>query len=111
ATYHRGTSTECPPKPRDGEDFRWERLTMVGPVELDGRRIGTLLLQRDLDDVRGRLAIGGVTLAMLLVVATFVGLLVGSALQRGFTTPLLELAATARAVSATKDYSLRAPKA
>ncbi len=108
ATYHRGTGSECPPMPQAGEDFGWRRLTMVVPVTLDNRPVGMLLLQRDLDDVRDRLAIGIATLAVLLVIATVVGLLVGSSLQRTFTQPLLDLAGTARIVSASKDYSLRA---
>jgi signal transduction histidine kinase/CheY-like chemotaxis protein len=75
---------------------------------LEGRRVGRLVVERDLTDVTDRAAVGGVILAALFVLATVLAGLLGVRMQRIVADPLLQLADTARRVSESKDYSLRA---
>lgn len=108
ATYFRNGAGSCPGTPADFLDVGWTAARLAGPVMLERNRIGTLLLERDMSDLRRRIAIGGATVAGLLVVATLMALLIGARLQRAITRPLLQLADTARRVSGSSDYSLRA---
>jgi signal transduction histidine kinase len=108
ATHHRDADGTCPAVPADTFEMGWQQATLVQPITLENRRIGTLLLQRSLDDVRNRIVIGGMILAALFVFATMVALYVGSRMQRAIADPLLQLADTARAVSLTDDYPGRA---
>jgi signal transduction histidine kinase/ActR/RegA family two-component response regulator len=110
AMYANGTEGECPALPADVASVGWSVARLVGPIALDGRRIGTLLIERDLADLRGRVAIAGGTVAALLVLATLMALMIGARMQRAIATPLLALADTARSVSASSQYSLRAPE-
>jgi signal transduction histidine kinase/ActR/RegA family two-component response regulator len=109
ATYHRGPETSCPSKPADGTTFGWTEARLVAPVVLDGSRLGTIFIHRELADVYVRMVVGFAALAVLLVICTTVAVAIGNRLQRSIADPLLHLADTARAISDTKDYSLRAP--
>src|SRR5688572_13143345 len=68
ATYFRdGGGGGCPPVSGDELEVAWGEARIVAPVDFGGRRIGTLLIMRDLRDVIERLSIGGGILAALLV--------------------------------------------
>ena len=109
ATYHRAARGVCPvPNPPDETTYAWDEARVTVPVMYEESRVGTLFLQREFGDVFERLVIGGVTLASLLVLCTLVAVVVGSRLQRSIADPLLDLAAIARRVSDTRDYTLRA---
>jgi signal transduction histidine kinase/ActR/RegA family two-component response regulator len=108
ATYFRdGPGGGCPPLSGDELEVAWREARIVAPIDFDRRRIGTLLIVRDLDDVIERLSIGGGILSALLVLAVALAALIGHRMQRTIADPLLTLAKTARVVSETKDYSLR----
>jgi len=107
ATYFRDGRGGCPPVPGDELEVAWREARIVAPVDFERRRIGTLLIMRDLSDVVERLSIGGGILTALLVLAVALAALIGHRMQRTIADPLLALAKTARVVSETKDYSLR----
>jgi signal transduction histidine kinase/CheY-like chemotaxis protein len=107
ATYFRDGQGGCPPVSGDELVVAWREARIVAPVDFGRQRIGTLLITRDLSDVIERLSIGGGILAGLLVLAVALAALIGHRMQRTIADPLLALAATARLVSETKDYSLR----
>jgi signal transduction histidine kinase/CheY-like chemotaxis protein len=107
ATYFRDGQGGCPPVSGDELEVAWREARIVTPVDFGGERIGTLLINRDLNDVIERLSIGGGILAGLLVLAVALAALIGHRMQRTIADPLMALAATARLVSETKDYSLR----
>jgi signal transduction histidine kinase/CheY-like chemotaxis protein len=107
ATYFRGSGA-CPTLPADSARVGAEKAILVAPIVFEGnRRIGTLLLERTLQDVRDRLAVGGLILMTLFILATFAALAAAARMQRAIADPLLQLASTARAVTATDDYSGR----
>jgi signal transduction histidine kinase/CheY-like chemotaxis protein/HPt (histidine-containing phosphotransfer) domain-containing protein len=92
----------------EGARFASEYLEVSRPVVLDGRRIGTVYLRSDLSELARR-----IRQYMLILVSVFLGactvawLLVWR-LQRQVWRPIVDLACTARQVSETKDYSIRA---
>jgi signal transduction histidine kinase/CheY-like chemotaxis protein len=107
ATYFRSGGGACPPLPPDLLDVGWRSARIVAPVAIADRRIGTLLIERDLTDVIERLSVGSGILLSLLILAVLLAALIGQRMQRTIADPLLALANTARVVSETKDYSLR----
>ena len=107
ATYFRDGEGACPPAAADMLEVGWGDARIVAPINFDGRRIGTVLIHRDLSDVIERLSVLGAILSALLVFAVLLAALIGHRMQRTIADPLLALAKTARVVSETKDYSLR----
>jgi signal transduction histidine kinase/ActR/RegA family two-component response regulator len=85
-------------------------LEIVQSVELDGSPVGTIQLTadtRELDArIRQTLAIG----TAVLVSGALLAWALGALLLRALSRPILGLAALARRVSETQDYSLRARK-
>ena len=77
----------------------------------DGERIGTVYLSRDLADLHRRVRVGVAMVLALLLVATGAAYLAGSRMQQLIVSPLLDLAETARRISSSRDYSLRATAA
>jgi signal transduction histidine kinase len=85
----------------------WRDGQIIAPIYIGPRRVGSLLIHRDLRDVVERLSVLGGIMTALLAFAVLVAALVGHRMQRTIADPLLALANTARVVSETKNYSLR----
>ncbi len=83
-------------------------ISVLRPVELEGRRIGTLMLQSDTGPLRERLRTQALTGLLVLGGALLVALLVSARLQRLISRPILELAETADRIARGPDFSLRA---
>jgi signal transduction histidine kinase/CheY-like chemotaxis protein len=109
AAYRRDQGTACPTaRPADEITYGWDEARVSVPIIYAGSPIGTLFLRREFGDVLERLVVGAGTVAILLVLCTFVALLIGSRLQRSIADPLLDLAGIARRISDSRDYALRA---
>ena len=116
AKYQRGRS--CPAALPDAADtgFSWsgfgvvENVIATGVTEVprEGKVVGWLYLERDIDDIYARLRVEGLTVLGLLLLAIVISFLLSSRLQRAVADPLLELAETTRRISSSRDYSLRA---
>lgn len=90
--------------------FGLRRLLLFRSIVLDKQKIGTLYLESDVGELyslAGWYLIIGITIlgGSLLVVG-----LLGARLQRTVSEPVLSLAATAKTVSESKDYSVRVRK-
>jgi signal transduction histidine kinase/CheY-like chemotaxis protein len=107
AIYQRDIGAACPSTP-PAPQFGWAEFVLTAPVEIDGGRVGTLFMSRELTDMADRLRIGGLTVAGLLLLAIGVASLIASRMQRSIAFPLLQLADTARAISTGRNHSLRA---
>ena len=105
--YVRDASFQCPTAPPPTR-VGWGHIDWVEPIEYQGERVGTLFIGRDLDDLTARLQVGAATLIGLLLVAIAAAFVVARRMQRAVTSPLLRLADTAKAISGTRDYTLRA---
>jgi signal transduction histidine kinase/ActR/RegA family two-component response regulator len=106
--FERRDSGGCPPQPPAVSAFGWSRYDVVEPVFSANDRVGTLFISRQLSDVTDRMQYGAATMFGLLVLAILAASSIARGMQRSISTPLLDLADTARAISSTRDYSLRA---
>jgi signal transduction histidine kinase len=99
--------------PRAASDraiFQDGHLLVFRRIVLDGKTIGTVHIESDLDELQVRLRryiaiVMGVTAAALLI-----ALLLLSPLQGIISRPVLDMVATARRISEQKDFSVRASK-
>ena len=97
----------CPAAPPPRNSFGWNTYEVVADITYDGEKAGVFYLSRDLRDVHRRLVIGGTTIVGLLLLAVAAALALAHRMQRSISEPLLDLADTARRVSASRDYSIR----
>jgi signal transduction histidine kinase/DNA-binding response OmpR family regulator len=85
-------------------------LILTRPVAYDDVQAGTLVLACDLRGLYASLR-SDVLLSILPgILASTAALLIALRLQRGLTRPIADLVKTARHVSQSRDYSVRAPK-
>ncbi len=106
-----GQEDECPPPgPGDpaGVVDRGESWTVVEPVMLDGKRIGTFFLNADFAGPRGELqrVYASVTTAVFTGSLLLV-ILLTMKLQKLITRPIKSLATASNAVARDRDYSVR----
>lgn len=98
--------------PHDGYRFEGQFLVGVEPVvEGAGKRLGTLYLRADMRFIRGQLLAYTGMAVLGLAGALLLAYFISKILQKRISTPILALAATARAVSERRDYSVRAGRA
>ena len=93
----------------DGNRFTPTRLVDYQPILMDGRRLGTLYLEADRGAIYQRLRVYGGLLALLAAFSFVLAYTLSARLQREISRPILDLTATARAVS-QGNYSLRATR-
>jgi diguanylate cyclase (GGDEF)-like protein/PAS domain S-box-containing protein len=98
-----------PTKPRPmGASFENGSLSVVQPILLRGRLIGTLFLKESMAESNRRQRTYMEVVCLALLGALGLGLLLTLRMQRSITGPLAELSQVARLVSTEKDYSMRA---
>ncbi|MDE2060092.1 MAG: HAMP domain-containing protein [candidate division NC10 bacterium] len=110
ATYHRGDRQPevIPLRPRaDGDTLEGTRLTLFRPIVLDHERIGTIWLQSDLQEVARHLILYAIVTIVVLLASSAVAFFVSSRLQEVISEPIQHLVRTVKAVSETRDYSVR----
>jgi len=104
-----GAGAGCPPgAPADELRFTSTSLIVRRPIVLDGRRIGTLVLLYDLDEVYSRIRQYGQIVLLVLLGSSIFAFLLSSKLRAIIAEPISHLAEATRMVSATRDYSIRA---
>jgi len=94
--------------PPPGYYFEHSSVLVVRPILLNGEDIGTLLVRCDLFGAYSNIRTNVGIVVLVILLSFLVALLFTARLQRGISAPLLELAATARQVSAGQNYSVRA---
>jgi signal transduction histidine kinase len=106
-----GATMECPPVSASQEIRMVDGyITATRPVFLEKRRIGTLVLLYDLGEIWDRAKLFGITVVIVLLLSVAMAWLLSSRLRAVVANPVSQLARVATAVSATKDYSIRAQK-
>lgn len=80
------------------------------PVFMGGNKVGQIVLFSELNQWREGLSARLVTAAGLFLLSLLVVALVSSFLQQVVTTPVIKLANTARSITSTQNYNLRAAK-
>ena len=113
ATYRSKDSIWNTPETQpDWEGFRFERAYVTGlqPVIHEGTRLGSLYLASNMQAMYERFTLYIGIAALVVAVSFLVAYLLSNRLQKNLSRPILDLAATARAVSENTDYSVRAKK-
>jgi signal transduction histidine kinase len=97
-----------PPEMTGNHLFTAQHLLVAEPVQFEGKRIGTLLIQADLREIddRQRRYVGLVV--VVLAGSLLLAMTISRLIEKTISRPILHLAETARAVSQDKDYSVRA---
>jgi two-component system, sensor histidine kinase and response regulator len=113
ASYRRSGTSEkfAPPTPKsDGGAFVKDHLILFQKVVFDGQTVGTVYLDSDLGEAQSRLKRFVAIVVAIMFGTSLFAFWFSSKLQRVISGPILKLAGTARAVSAEKNYAVRAVK-
>jgi signal transduction histidine kinase/ActR/RegA family two-component response regulator len=94
----------------DGYRFADGLLIGVQPVVQNGRRMGTLYLESDLDEIYEHFELFGATGVLITLVCAVAAYLISRRLQALISRPILALATTAQTVSERRDYAVRASR-
>lgn len=114
ATYPANLPVNALPHALEQDGFRFEHSYLIGfePIrEGNNRRLGTVYLKSNLNALYKRIWLYSLVAAGMTAVSFMVAYLLSKVLQQQISKPVLALAATAKAVSEQRDYSVRAHKA
>lgn len=105
--------------PPDGTHFGGGYLTVVRPIILNGKRIGTILLCADLQAMYDRLNVFALVAALVWIFSILGGLAFSTLLQRAISQPIVALNEAVRVVTervvaeqggaGREDYTVRLP--
>ncbi|MBI4390129.1 MAG: HAMP domain-containing protein [Nitrospinae bacterium] len=90
--------------------FIGDHMEIVQPILLEGETVGTIYLRAHLQEFDNRIKTTLLTVGSIFVFTLLVTFFVGVKLQRIISQPILSLAETAREISRSPDYSIRAIK-
>ncbi|MGH9783501.1 MAG: PAS domain S-box protein [Terriglobia bacterium] len=106
-----GSPRGCPQTAEaDSERIAGSSLFRSHPIILDGKRIGSLYFHYELGEIASRRKLYAALVGGIALVSMLVAFILSSRLRRLISEPITQLAGSARAVSETKDYSIRAEK-
>ena len=98
---------ETGPKASDVERFESNRLIVFHQINKDGV-VGSVFLESDLQELHQQFEAGLGIVSLFMIASSVVTWFLSSWLVRVITRPIFSLAETARAVTAQKNYSVRA---
>jgi signal transduction histidine kinase/ActR/RegA family two-component response regulator/HAMP domain-containing protein len=112
AVYPRGNAVSgFPARAQDASAaYRFEGSYLVGflPVVEGGRRLGTLFVRSDVRAISDRIRVYGGIVTVLIAASALLAYAISRQLQHRISRPILALAEVATAISARRDYSVRA---
>jgi PAS domain S-box-containing protein len=109
--WRQNRPAECPPAGEpEGLRFGSTALTVSHAVELSGRRIGTLVLLYDLDEIAERMRLYGAIVLGVLLVSSLIAFWLSSSMRSVIETAISHLVRATTSVAETSDYSVRAQK-
>ncbi len=105
------TGGYVPPKePRTGVAWTSDSLSFGETVFLEGKPVGTIYIEDDLNDVHSRMIHFAWTSGVMALACLFFVYLLSMRLRQTIARPVYELAAIARQVASGSNYALRAPE-
>jgi diguanylate cyclase (GGDEF)-like protein len=110
ASYQRDDSVSSWTLPFDESGYIDGEFYAVLPIILEGAPIGSILIVSDQTYWKQRQLFHLFTVLGVLLISFVVALLISRRLQRAVTDPVLKLAETARHITRSNDYSMRAKK-
>lgn len=109
ASFANDPRLHCPPQPESpGHYNEGTKQTVVTAVELTGERVGTLRVTQTLQPLRDALLRQVAITVGIMVLSFAVSFGVALRMQGSISGPITALASTARRVTETRDYDLRA---
>jgi len=101
----------CPANaPSDGMERLADSVRVTQPVAISGRRMGTIYVQGNLDELTFQMQVQAMAAAAGFVIGLLAAVGIASRLERVISAPLRSLSETAARISEGNDYTLRAPK-
>jgi signal transduction histidine kinase/CheY-like chemotaxis protein len=112
AEYHRpGVQRPCPPPlEQDEAGFADGGMFVFRHIHFERQHVGTIYVESDLEDLKTRIKHFLWGDLILLVLSGLLAYVMAARLQSLISGPVMHLAETARAVSADKEYTIRAQK-
>ncbi|QDU55257.1 ATP-binding protein [Aeoliella mucimassa] len=112
AYSHSKTSIDPPAAPTEmGHAFLGKNLLSVAsPIESDDEVIGTIYIVANLDALNREIFDYSVIVLVVVLICSGITYLVCAPLQQSIAGPILDLANTAKRISAEEDYSIRVTK-
>ena len=111
AQYFASRSLRCPGTlDRTAQTGPGDELSIIQPVLLNGRPIGTIVLFYDLGEVNERIRLYGGTIAGVFLVAMVLAVLLSNRLRAVISASITHLVRATTSVSQTGDYAVRAEK-
>jgi len=95
-----------PKLPLPGIVWTSDSLSYTEAVYLDGKPVGTIYLEDDLNDVRSRMVHFAKGLAVMAGICLLIVYVLSTWLRKGITRPIYDLAWTARCVASRNDYNV-----
>jgi signal transduction histidine kinase/CheY-like chemotaxis protein len=109
ATFARPDAAPAPAQPRaEGHVIEGNSLRMWRRIEVDGKSIGTIYLESNLEHINERLTRYATILLGVLLLCLLVTFVLASHVQGTIARPIEELTRVAQTVSREGDYSVRA---
>jgi signal transduction histidine kinase/ActR/RegA family two-component response regulator/HAMP domain-containing protein len=103
-----------PPVPQPGDaseiDFGADKLALFHPVDFMGQPLGSIYIRSDLGAIREQMERYAAFFIWFIFATAGTMYFLSKRLQKSISEPIVQLAKTARTVSAEKNYSLRAAK-
>jgi PAS domain S-box-containing protein len=96
--------------PADGPQSDGGYLGIARPVSADGERLGTIYLRSDLQEATTRLQLNLVIVGFILIVVLLLSYVFASRMIGSINEPIASLVDIVKAVTGTRDYSLRADR-
>jgi signal transduction histidine kinase len=93
-----------------GHAFSGQHLDLARPIVLNGKRIGHIVICADLQRLYSRLTWSVIMIMVLMVLLVSLAQAITARLHRTISDPLLALVEAMQAVTAQKNYALRAQK-
>jgi signal transduction histidine kinase len=91
-----------------GHLFMSDQLLVSEPIQFEKKTVGKLLIRADLGELRDRQRRYVGIVVAILAGSFLLAIAISRTIEKTISRPILNLAKTARAVSADKDYSVRA---
>jgi two-component system, sensor histidine kinase and response regulator len=113
AVYHPGIPENryLPPKLEpDSRRFTSQRVLIFQTIPFEGEKVGTVFLEEDTTEYKQLLERYLLFFGMIVAVVSLGAWVMADRLQAPISTPILELAWTAKMVTSSRDYSIRAGK-
>ncbi|HZE97437.1 MAG TPA: ATP-binding protein [Planctomycetota bacterium] len=94
----------------DGAHFIDGQLGLARPILVGGERLGTIYLRSDLEDLHQRLRLNALIVLGTLVVILMLSYVLSTRMIGAINGPIASLVGIVRAVTTSRDYSLRADR-